>query len=133
MRYLPLTDTDRTDMLERIGASSIDDLFVDVPEVARLDGPIRDLPMHASEMAVERHMKGLASKNLQKVWQTWYKGIQNRQGSLVQHDCKALEFRCSILVLFAVVFLMLRAGCWFSQVREDEQAQGQSPAQGQQQ
>jgi len=64
MRYLPLTDTDRKDMLERIGASSIDDLFVDVPEIARLDGPIRDLPMHASEMAVERHMKGLANKNL---------------------------------------------------------------------
>ncbi len=64
MRYLPLTDTDRADMLERVGATSIDDLFVDVPEVARLDGPIRDLPMHASEMAVERHMKGLANKNL---------------------------------------------------------------------
>ena len=64
MRYLPLTDTDRSDMLAKIGASSIDDLFVDVPEVARLDGPIRGLPMHASEMAVERHMKKLASKNL---------------------------------------------------------------------
>ncbi|MEP3421512.1 MAG: aminomethyl-transferring glycine dehydrogenase subunit GcvPA [Erythrobacter sp.] len=64
MRYLPLTDTDRADMLERVGAKSIDDLFVDVPEIARLDGPIRDLPMHASEMAVERHMKARASKNL---------------------------------------------------------------------
>ncbi len=64
MRYLPLTDTDRRAMLERIGASSIDDLFVDVPEVARLDGPIHDLPMHASEMAVERHMRRLAAKNL---------------------------------------------------------------------
>ncbi len=64
MRYLPLTDTDRTEMLERIGAASIDDLFVDVPEIARLDGPIRDLPMHASEMAVERHMKARAGKNL---------------------------------------------------------------------
>ncbi|MEO1489203.1 MAG: aminomethyl-transferring glycine dehydrogenase subunit GcvPA [Pseudomonadota bacterium] len=64
MRYLPLTDADRAEMLERVGASSIDDLFVDVPEVARLDGPIRDLPMHASEMAVERHMKALAAKNL---------------------------------------------------------------------
>ncbi len=64
MRYLPLTDTDRSDMLAKIGASSIDELFVDVPEVARLDGPIRDLPMHASEMAVERHMKRLAGKNL---------------------------------------------------------------------
>ena len=64
MRYLPLTDTDRQAMLAKIGAAHVDDLFVDVPEVARLDGPIRGLPMHASEMAVERHMKALASKNL---------------------------------------------------------------------
>ncbi|NMW30498.1 aminomethyl-transferring glycine dehydrogenase subunit GcvPA [Altererythrobacter sp. RZ02] len=64
MRYLPLTDTDRGEMLQSIGASSIDDLFVDVPEVARLDGPIRDLPMHASEMAVEKHMRGLSKQNL---------------------------------------------------------------------
>ncbi len=64
MRYLPLTDTDRGAMLDRIGAASIDDLFVDVPEVARLNGPIEGLPMHASEMAVERHMKGLANQNL---------------------------------------------------------------------
>ena len=64
MRYLPLTDTDRGDMLEAVGASSIDDLFVDVPEIARLDGPIRDLPMHAGEMAVERHMRRLSKKNL---------------------------------------------------------------------
>lgn len=64
MRYLPLTDTDRSDMLTKIGAASIDELFVDVPALAQLDGPIRDLPMHASEMAVERHMKSLAAKNL---------------------------------------------------------------------
>jgi glycine dehydrogenase subunit 1 len=64
MRYLPLTDTDRAEMLAKIGAGSIDDLFVDVPAVAQLNGPIRDLPMHASEMAVERHMKALAAKNL---------------------------------------------------------------------
>ena len=51
-------------MLAKIGAASVDDLFVDVPEVARLDGPIHGLPMHASEMAVERHMKKLAAKNL---------------------------------------------------------------------
>ena len=64
MRYLPLTDTDRAEMLEAIGAPSIEALFSDVPEVARLDGPIRGLPMHASEMAVERHMAALAAKNL---------------------------------------------------------------------
>ena len=64
MRYLPLTDTDRTEMLAVIGASSIDDLFVDVPEAARLDGPIHGLPMHASELAVERHMSALSRKNI---------------------------------------------------------------------
>ncbi|GAA4043654.1 aminomethyl-transferring glycine dehydrogenase subunit GcvPA [Parerythrobacter jejuensis] len=64
MRYLPLTDTDRGDMLAKIGASSIDDLFVDVPQEARLDGPIHGLPMHASEMAVEAHMRRRSKKNL---------------------------------------------------------------------
>ncbi len=63
MRYLPLTPEDRQAMLATIGASSIDDLFVDVPTEAQLDGPIRDLPNHAGEMAVETHMKALARKN----------------------------------------------------------------------
>ncbi|WP_010542662.1 aminomethyl-transferring glycine dehydrogenase subunit GcvPA [Sphingomonas elodea] len=64
MRYLPLTPADRQAMLGTIGAQSIDDLFVDVPESARLSGPIAGLPMHASELAVERHMTALARKNL---------------------------------------------------------------------
>jgi glycine dehydrogenase subunit 1 len=64
MRYLPLTQSDREAMLATIGARSIDDLFVDVPEIARLDGPIHGLPNHASELAVERHMSALAKKNL---------------------------------------------------------------------
>jgi glycine dehydrogenase subunit 1 len=64
MRYLPLTDGDRQAMLATIGAASIDDLFVDVPEEARLSGPIAGLPMHASEMAVERHFSALARQNM---------------------------------------------------------------------
>ncbi len=64
MRYLPLTPDDRDAMLARIGVASVDDLFSDVPEEARLTGTIRDLPDHASEMAVERHMQKLANKNL---------------------------------------------------------------------
>ncbi len=64
MRYLPLTPDDRTAMLAKIGADTVDDLFTDVPAEARLTGPIHDLPGHASEMAVERHMHGLAGKNL---------------------------------------------------------------------
>jgi glycine dehydrogenase subunit 1 len=64
MRYLPLSDTDRSEMLRVIGASSIDDLFRDVPEELRLKGPIEGLPLHASEMAVERHMTALSRKNM---------------------------------------------------------------------
>ena len=64
MRYLPLSDADRSDMLRVIGAASVDELFKDVPEEARLTGPIRDLPMHASELAVERHMSVLSRRNM---------------------------------------------------------------------
>ena len=64
MRYLPLSDADRSEMLRVIGARSIDELFKDVPEEARLTGPIHGLPMHGSEMAVERHMTALSRKNM---------------------------------------------------------------------
>jgi glycine dehydrogenase subunit 1 len=64
MRYLPLSDADRSEMLRVIGAGSIDDLFCDVPEEARLNGPIDGLPLHASEMAVERHMTALSRRNM---------------------------------------------------------------------
>jgi glycine dehydrogenase subunit 1 len=64
MRYLPLTPSDRQAMLGFIGAQSIDDLFVDVPAHAQLDGPIPGLPNHASEMAVERHFSELALQNM---------------------------------------------------------------------
>ena len=64
MRYLPLSDADRSEMLRVIGAGSIDELFRDVPEEARLKDPVHGLPMHASEMAVERHMTALSRKNM---------------------------------------------------------------------
>ena len=64
MRYLPLSADDRKAMLATVGAGSIDDLFIDVPAEAQLAGPVPGLPLHASEMAVERHMAALAAKNL---------------------------------------------------------------------
>ncbi|MXP09039.1 aminomethyl-transferring glycine dehydrogenase subunit GcvPA [Pseudoblastomonas halimionae] len=64
MRYLPLTDDNRREMLGVIGTDSVDDLFVDVPAEARLTGDIEGLPKYASELAVERHMARLAAKNI---------------------------------------------------------------------
>lgn len=64
MRYLPLTHTDRRDMLRTIGAPDIDALFADVPAAARFAGPIAGLSGHMPEMSVERHLGALAAKNM---------------------------------------------------------------------
>ncbi len=63
MRYLPLTAADRKEMLAAIGVATIDELFGDVPEAARLEGLI-DLPRHQGELEVERAFRALAAKNL---------------------------------------------------------------------
>ena len=62
MRYLPLTPTDRADMLAVIGAASIDDLYIDVPASARRGGTV-DLPNHLGEMEVERALSAMAARN----------------------------------------------------------------------
>ena len=64
MRYLPLAASDRQEMLRTIGASSVDDLFVDVPAAARLPGKIEGLADHASELSVERPLTTLARRNM---------------------------------------------------------------------
>ncbi|MBI1778452.1 MAG: aminomethyl-transferring glycine dehydrogenase subunit GcvPA [Proteobacteria bacterium] len=63
MRYLPLTPNDRRQMLAAIGVPSVDTLFKDVPEQARLKGPV-DLPAHLGEIEVERLLSAIAAKNL---------------------------------------------------------------------
>ena len=64
MRYLPLSETDRSEMLRTVGASTIDDLFKDVPPDLLLKEPIAELPPHASELSVDRQLSTLARKNL---------------------------------------------------------------------
>ncbi len=64
MRYLPHTDADRRDMLRSIGAANIDALFADVPDAARLTGPIAGLPLHLPEMLVERQLSAMAARNM---------------------------------------------------------------------
>jgi glycine dehydrogenase subunit 1 len=62
MRYLPLTEADRREMLGAIGVGSIDDLFADVPPAAQHSG-LLDLPRAMGEMEVERRLAAMASKN----------------------------------------------------------------------
>lgn len=64
MRYLPLTEADRREMLAKIGARSVDELFRDVPMPARLGGKIASLPDHLGELEVERAFQAYAAKNV---------------------------------------------------------------------
>jgi len=63
MRYLPLTASDRVEMLAAIGVESVDALFEDVPPAARLSGPV-DLPRAMGEIEVERSISNLAARNV---------------------------------------------------------------------
>lgn len=63
MRYLPHTAADRQAMLAAIGVDSIDALYREVPERARLQRPL-DLPTHTGELEVERALAAMAAKNV---------------------------------------------------------------------
>lgn len=63
MRYLPLTPEDRTEMLARIGAPSVDALFADIP-AAKLNPALADLPAHKTELSVERTLGALSAQNV---------------------------------------------------------------------
>jgi glycine dehydrogenase subunit 1 len=63
MRYLPLTERDRAEMLVAIGVASIDALFADVPPAARLDD-LLDLPLAMGELEVERSISRMAARNV---------------------------------------------------------------------
>jgi glycine dehydrogenase subunit 1 len=63
MRYLPLTEADRAQMLKAVGVSSVDALFAEVPPAARLDG-LLDLPRAQGEIEVERAFGRMAARNL---------------------------------------------------------------------
>ena len=63
MRYLPLSDDDRKSMLETVGVSSIDELFSDIPETARINGLIKTLSASKSEFVISRELGKMAAKN----------------------------------------------------------------------
>jgi glycine dehydrogenase subunit 1 len=62
MRYLPLSQTEREDMLTRMGLAHIDDLFADAADKLLKD-PL-DLPRRKSELEVERLLGAMAARNL---------------------------------------------------------------------
>ena len=63
MAYLFNTPADIETMLARIGVSSIDELFIQIPERLQLEG-LLDLPASPSELELESHLRELAAANV---------------------------------------------------------------------
>jgi glycine dehydrogenase subunit 1 len=59
--YVPNTDEDRAAMLAEVGATSVDDLFTDIP--AEFRNPELRIPAPMSEMDLRQEMERLASRN----------------------------------------------------------------------
>ncbi|MGA9658124.1 MAG: aminomethyl-transferring glycine dehydrogenase subunit GcvPA [Asticcacaulis sp.] len=97
MRYLPLSGGDRTAMLEKIGTSSIDALFVDVPKGAQRSGTV-DLPMHAGELEVEAKLNAFAAQNVSPSKVPFFVGAgayRHHIPSTVDHIIQRSEFLTS--------------------------------------
>ena len=59
--YSPNTESDRRQMLEAIGITSLDELFQDIPAQHR--DPVLNLPPSRSEFELRRYVHGLAAMN----------------------------------------------------------------------
>ena len=62
MNYQPITAPERQEMLARIGVSTIDELFCDIPAEVRLRGGL-ELAEGLEEMQVAAHLANLARRN----------------------------------------------------------------------
>jgi glycine cleavage system P protein (glycine dehydrogenase) subunit 1 len=62
-RYLSLTERDREEMLARIGVSSIEELFAEIPESVRFRGELALEPA-LSEPELVAHLEELAARNV---------------------------------------------------------------------
>ena len=61
-RYLPMTETDRAEMMQTIGISSVDELFADIPEKVRFKGEY-NIKKAKSETALTKELAQVAAKN----------------------------------------------------------------------
>ncbi|MGJ9456950.1 aminomethyl-transferring glycine dehydrogenase subunit GcvPA [Oceanobacillus sp. CF4.6] len=61
-RYLPMTETDKQEMLDTIGIESTDELFSDIPNSVRFQGEL-NLKKPANEYELKKELTAMANKN----------------------------------------------------------------------
>ncbi|RFB78870.1 aminomethyl-transferring glycine dehydrogenase subunit GcvPA [Methylovirgula sp. 4M-Z18] len=94
MRYLPLTDVERGDMLTKVGAVHIDALFADIPNDLLLKAPL-DLPRRKTELEVERALTKLSNRNIPASTSSFFVGCgayKHHIPATVDHLIQRSEF-----------------------------------------
>lgn len=93
-RYLPMTETDKQEMLEAIGVESTDELFSDIPSEIRLKEGLR-LKEVTSEVELKRELTEMARKNANATEYTSFLGAgvyDHFIPSVVDHVISRSEF-----------------------------------------
>ena len=74
--FVAHSQKDREEMLNSIGISSVEDLFVQIPKFVRIDK--LNLPKSMSEMEVQREIKKIVKKRSAKMFWQYRKTFWNK-------------------------------------------------------
>lgn len=94
LRYIPMTDKDKQEMLEVIGVQSTEELFSEIPEQIRFKGDY-NLPPAPSEFELKKELSNLANKNIDLNKYTSFLGAgvyEHFIPSVVNHVISRSEF-----------------------------------------
>lgn len=93
-RYLPMTEQDKKEMLDKIGVRSVDELFSDIPEAVRFKGQL-NIKEAKSETALFKELSNMAEKNVHVKKYTSFLGAgvyDHYIPSIVDHVISRSEF-----------------------------------------
>ncbi len=93
-RYLPMTDSDKQEMLTTIGIQSTEELFHDIPEKVRFKGKL-NIKEAASEPELKKELQQLASQNVSLATHSSFLGAgvyDHYIPSIVDHVISRSEF-----------------------------------------
>lgn len=93
-KYFPHTDADIRDMLAKINASSIDELFQDVPKDVFFDGDY-DLNEAMSEIELRKHIRDIAGQNREFITFAGLGIYDHYEPSVINHLLSRQEFLTS--------------------------------------
>lgn len=94
MRHISITCEQREAMLRAVGVESVEELFADVPEGARLDRPL-DIGPGMGEIELTRHLRSLAALNVPASMLVSFAGAgvyDHHIPSVVDHVLRRPEF-----------------------------------------